>query len=77
MSKLSEYLALNGMAIDEAKVSTRLAIVDYLKKARDDNGAYLALESPTAAERNKQINKLTRQNNRVMRLLLNNLTGDD
>lgn len=76
MSKLQEYLAQKGLKIDESKVAIRTGLYDYMKKARDSNKAYLALASPTAAERNDQITKLTRQNNRIIKLLLNDMTEE-
>ena len=77
MSKLSEYLAQKGLTINEAQVTARQGIMDYLTQARIDNKAYLALEAPTASERNAQIVKLTRQNIRIMRLLMNQVVGED
>ena len=76
MSKLQEYLLQNGLAIDEAKLATRLGIHDYMRQARDSNKAYLALADPGASDRNAQITKLTRQNNRIMKLLLNDMTEE-
>lgn len=76
MSKLQEYLIQKGLTIDEAKLATRTGLHDYLKNARDINKAYLALASPTAAERNDQIIRLTRQNNRIIKLLLNDMTDE-
>jgi hypothetical protein len=74
---LNQYLASRNLKLDETKAATRRSIAEYLQKAREDNKAYLALASPTAAERNTQIIKLTRQNNRILRLLLNDLTGEE
>ena len=76
MSKLQEYLAQKGLAIDEARVAARLSILDYLIKARDSNKAYLAITNPTASERNDQIVKLTRQAIRMQKLLLNDMTDE-
>lgn len=74
---LSQYLADKSLKIDEAKAATRRSIIDYLRQARDDNKAFLAIPSPTAAERNAQIIKLTRQNIRMMRLLMNDLSDEE
>lgn len=74
---LNQFLADKGLKIDEAKAATRRGIIDYLRQARDDNKAFLAIPSPTAAERNAQIIKLTRQSIRIMRLLMNDLTGEE
>ena len=77
MSKLQEYLAQKGLTIVEAEVSTRKAIMDYLVKARSDNKAYLAITSPSAADKNDQIVKLTRQAIRMQKLLLNDMTDEE
>ncbi len=77
MSSLQAYLAQKGLSIDEAKLATRLSIMDYLVNARADNKAYLALTNPTAADRNDQIIKLTRQAIRMQRLLLNDMTQEE
>ena len=77
MSKLGEYLAQKGLTINEEQVTARQGIIDYFAQARLDNKAYLALEAPTASERNAQIVKLTRQNIRIMRLLMNRVVGED
>ena len=47
-----------------------------MRQARDSNKAYLALADPGASDRNAQITKLTRQNNRIMKLLLNDMTEE-
>ena len=74
---IKQYLADKGLKVDEAKAATRRSIMDFLQQARDDNKAFLAIPSPTASERNAQITKLTRQNIRMMRLLMNDLTGEE
>lgn len=74
---LHQYLTEKGLKIDEAKAATRRSIIDYLRQAREDNKAFLAIPSPSAAERNAQIIKLTRQNIRMMRLMMNDLTGEE
>ena len=48
-----------------------------LRQAIDDNKAFLALSAPTAAQRNNQIEKLTRQMQRAIRLLLSELYDAD
>ena len=77
MSSLQEYLTKKGLTIDESRVAARLSILDYLIKARDTNKAYLAIASPTAADRNDQIVKLTRQAIRMQKLLLNDITDEE
>ena len=74
---LNQFLTEKGLKIDETKAATRRSIIDYLRQAREDNKAFLAIPSPTAAERNAQITKLTRQNIRMMRLMMNDLTGEE
>lgn len=50
--------------------TNKLSIEDYLKLAITDNKTYLAL-TPTTAQNTTQIKKLTRQNNKIIRLLTN------
>lgn len=45
-----------------------------MRRVRDEPKSY---RSPTASDRNAQIVKLTRQNIRIMRLLLNDLAGEE
>ena len=75
--RLKAYLDKKGLTVDETKVAARQAIIEHLRKAREDNKAFLAIPTPSAAERNAQIAMLTRQNPRMMRLLTNELDGDD
>ena len=77
MSKLSEYLSQKGLKIDKAMVANRQGVIDYLKQSRIDNKAYLDIPSPTASDRNAQVAKLTRQNIRIARFLINDMTGVD
>lgn len=51
--------------------TNKLSIEDYLKQAIADNKTYLALTTPTTAQNTAQIKKLTRQNNRLIRLITN------
>lgn len=46
-------------------------------QALDTNRTYLAIASPTAAQQRAQLERLTRQNTAVIRLLLNQLEGTD
>lgn len=50
--------------------TNKLSIEDYLKLAIADNKTHLAL-TPTTAQNTAQIKKLTRQNNKIIRLLTN------
>lgn len=61
----------------EIPTATRQKIVDYLTQARMNNKTFLDIASPTASDRNAQIVKLTRQNIRIMRLLLNDLADEE
>lgn len=46
------------------------AIEPALRTALDGNKAYLAITSPTAAQRDAQVKALTRQNNKLIRYVL-------
>lgn len=49
----------------------RTNIETFLKAEIDGNKAYIALTAPTTTQNTKQIKALTKQNNRMIRLLLN------
>jgi hypothetical protein len=51
--------------------SNRKTIEEYLKTAIQADKDYLAIVAPTAAQKEAQTAKLTRQSIRIMRLLLN------
>lgn len=57
--------------------TNRTNIQDFLKTAITDNKDYIALTTPTTTQNTKQIKALTRQNNRMIRLLLNLLDSAD
>lgn len=53
------------------------AIRDAVRTALATNRDYVALSSPTAAQTAAQVKALSRQNNRMIRLLLGLLDGTD
>lgn len=67
---LSKYLAANGLKIDKTKVANRTDLITKLQANLADNKTYLALPTPTAAQKETQIAKLTRENNRLIRLVI-------
>lgn len=75
--QMKAYLDKKGLTVDESRLAVRQSIIEYLRQAREDNKAFLAIPSPSASDRNTQMAKLTRQNTRMMRLLTNELDGDD
>lgn len=62
------------VSTEEANLDT---IYTLAQQALLDNRTYLALSSPTNAQNLAQIRALTRQNQRIIRLLLNQLDGTD
>ena len=53
--------------------TNRLSIEDKLRINLADNKTYLAITAPTASQRNAQVDALTRQINRLIRLQLRQL----
>ena len=53
--------------------TNKRTIEEYLTTAIQTDKDYLAIVAPTANQKEVQLNKLTRQNIRIMRLLLNEL----
>ena len=51
--------------------TNRTNIESFLKTAVDENRLYVALVTPTLTQQTKQIKALTRQNNKLIRLMLN------
>jgi hypothetical protein len=68
---LESRLKEMGLQIDPLKATNRQQMIDNLKAGIEDNKTYLALTSPTTAQNTAQIKKLTRQNNRLIRLVTN------
>jgi len=58
---------------DPTEVAAR-TIEDRLRQAIATNKAYLALDTPTAAQQRAQVARLTRQNTALIRHLLRHLT---
>ena len=75
--RLNAYIAARGILRDEAKAATRATIAEWLRTAKQSNKAYLDIASPTAAQRNAQVKSLTKQVNRLIRLALNDMAGED
>lgn len=57
----------------EAEAAAQVAMSDRLRAARAGNRDHLALASPTAADTRKQVDRLTRQVNALIRLTLADL----
>lgn len=55
----------------------RLTIEDKARLALEANRTFLALSSPTNAQTLAEVKALARQNNGIIRLLLNKLDGTD
>lgn len=70
----------NGQAVhtedlpDDPAEKARVTVEDRLRLALDTNKAYLALDTPTAAQQRAQVARLTRQNTALIRHLLRDLT---
>jgi len=60
------------VVVMQAETNKR-TIEEYLTTAIQTDKDYLAITAPTAAQKEVQLNKLSRQNIRIMRLLLNKL----
>lgn len=57
--------------------ANRLSILDAARQALVTNRTYIAIASPTAAQTAAQVKALSRQNNGIIRLMLNALDGTD
>lgn len=60
-----------------ASQANRQTLVDQATQATANNRTYIALASPTAAQTTAQTKALSRQNNAIIRLLLNQLDATD
>jgi len=74
---LKARLAERGLTIDAIKNTNRTNINAFLKTAIDENKVYVALTTPTATQQTKQIKALTKQTNKMIRLMLNLLDSAD
>lgn len=74
---LKQRLAERGLTIDAAKVANRADLIGKLQTAMDGNKQYIALASPTTAQDKAQIKALTRQNNRLIRIVANLLDATE
>lgn len=75
--KLNTHLTDKGIVIDPTRIANRADIVSKLKIALTENKTYLAVSAPTAAQKEAQTKELTKQNNKMIRLLVNLLDGTD
>jgi hypothetical protein len=69
----AEILEVNGTSEEQNKRT----IYDQARQALIDNRAFLDLSSPSNAQVLAQVKALTRQNNKIMRLLLGDTAGTD
>lgn len=74
---LKAFMAKQGLAIDPKKQTDRQVLLDKMRQAKIDNKAYLAVPKPTALEQEKQIVKLTRQSNWLIKLALNEQENEE
>ena len=70
-----EVADLTEIAAEHVRVGNRGTIVQQAQGALASNAAYIALASPTNAQVAAQVKALTRQNNKIIRLLLSQI-GD-
>jgi hypothetical protein len=68
-AEIAPILAAKAVAVSAD--NNRKTIQEYLKTAIQTDKVYLAIVAPTAAQKEEQTEKLTRQSIRIMRLLLN------
>lgn len=68
---LKARLAERGLTIDAAKVANRTDLIEKLQLALDANKTFLAITSPTNAQNAAQVKQLTRQMNRLIRVVAN------
>lgn len=63
--------------VEPIEVVNRRTIEEQARQALLDNAAFLAVASPSNAQNATQIKALTRQNNKIIRLLLGDYSGTD
>ena len=73
----AEASELAAMDTANAQGTNRTTIEQQAANALAGNRTFLALASPTNAQNAAQVKALTQQNNRIIRLLLNQLDGTD
>jgi hypothetical protein len=69
--------AAQAAATEATRTTNRRSIEEQAAAALATNRAFVALSSPTNAQTLAQVKALARQNNGVIRLLLDDLTGTD
>ena len=65
---------VTGLPVEPPADRNQRTIEDRLRAALDSNKAYLALDTPTAAQQRAQVARLTRQTTALIRHLLRDLT---
>ena len=72
-----EHVNADATAVVETASRNRDSIEEQAGAALDANTAYLGLATPTNAQVAAQVKALTRQNNKIIRLVLGRLDGTD
>ena len=72
-----ETVEVKGLPVEPPGEKNRRSIEDRLRQRLDANRDYLALATPTAAQQRAQVARLTRENNALIRLVLDLLDTDD
>ena len=72
-----ETVEVKGLPVEPPGEKNRRSIEDRLRQRLDANRDYLALTTPTAAQQRAQVARLTRENNALIRLVLDLLDTDD
>ncbi len=73
----TEVAALAAQDTADQAAANGRTLEDRLRTLLARNGEFLALAAPTAAERNAQVERLTRQCSALIRLALRDLGGAD
>ena len=72
-----ETVEVKGLPVEPPGEKNRRSIEERLRQRLDANRDYLALATPTAAQQRAQVARLTRENNALIRLVLDLLDTDD
>lgn len=72
-----ETVEVKDLPVVPPEEKVRASIEDRLRQALDNNRTYLALPAPTAAQQRKHTERLTREANALIRLVLDLLDTDD